>query len=440
MICIYQSHFASYTGLDFALLEQNRARAATQDDVEAEAALEAAFSGKLDPSSPSVESSTQSALSSTAKPRRTREERIADLKRKRDEARNSVSASSEALPTPSIEDIEKLERAKKMGKFRPIGAPPPEVKKDEPTEKRKKKKRKVTVEAPTPVEEMKNASTVRGQLTQTSTNSSISQSSRVVSKKPNLSTGSASEPLIVLNLSPKTTTPTPPPSTVPTRLQVPLEDAPPLRLTKRAPSPTNDSDEDIFAGAGSYKGLDSDASDSGSDSASESGSETGERRRKRAGKEREKMDGDNGATTMGEAGVENVRKISRWFGDNDPDLAPLLAPPTASLLADPAKAPSSQRSRPRSRSHSPSRRPLPHSDAEDGEEPVPIRLQPLSSSFIPSVKEILELDKQVEAEEKRKARKAKYKSAAGSGTGEPVEKAPKKKLDKDQKLNRDFQL
>lgn len=75
--------------------------------------------------------------------KRTREQRIADLKRRRDEAKNGSSTSL----TPSAE-VDKLEKAKQMGKFRPIGAPPPTPVKEDKSEKRKKKKRKVGIEAP----------------------------------------------------------------------------------------------------------------------------------------------------------------------------------------------------------------------------------------------------------------------------------------------------
>ena len=45
------------------------------------------------------------------------------------------------------------------------------------------------------------------------------------------------------------------------------------------------------------------------------------------------------------------------------------------------------------------------------------------------------MDGQAEAGEKRRVQEAKRKAAAGSGTGEPTEKAPKKKLDRNQSCN-----
>ena len=128
-------------GLDFALLEQNKARAAAEEEVNTEAALEAALSRER-ASEPPLDTQTATSSTPATKPKRTREERIADLKRRRDEAKNGPSVSS----TPPA-DVEKLEKAKKMGKFRPIGAPLPASTKEDGPEKRKKKKRKLDTKA-----------------------------------------------------------------------------------------------------------------------------------------------------------------------------------------------------------------------------------------------------------------------------------------------------
>ena len=210
-----------------------------------------------------------------------------------------------------------------------------------------------------------------------------------------------------------------PPST--TRPPVPESN-----ITNRAAADSNDSDEDIFADAGSYKGFASDAS-SDSDEPPDLG-EDGREKKKQIDQEQRNGEGD-------------APQIGRWFG-NDPDLASLVAPPVAEEPRhDQAVRGVSDNKRQRSVSPSAqvstsrSGRGEEHGEAESA---VPTRLQPLSSSL--SVTELIEMDKQAETEEKRKARKAKRKAAAGgTGTGEPVEAAPKKKLDRNQKLQRDYQ-
>jgi IK cytokine len=197
----------------------------------------------------------------------------------------------------------------------------------------------------------------------------------------------------------------------------------------------NDPDEDIFADAGSYKGFASNAS-SDSDTPSDLGEDNREEHTKPPDQQ------SRGERDLDAKIVEGYAPlIGRWFGD-DPDLDSLIAPPVESPKHDQAVRGGSNK---RQRSESP---PAQMSSSclgrsrEDGEEAgssIPTRLQPLSSSI--SITEILEVDKQAEADEKRKARKAKRKAVAGegAGTGEPVEKAPKKKLDRNQKLQRDYQ-
>ena len=94
-------------GFDFALLEQNKARA-TVEEANAEAALDAALSGKPLPDRPSGPSpNTQTAMPSTST-KRTREQRIADLKRRRDEAKNGSSTS--LAPSAEVDKLEKQSR------------------------------------------------------------------------------------------------------------------------------------------------------------------------------------------------------------------------------------------------------------------------------------------------------------------------------------------
>jgi len=149
--------------------------------------------------------------------------------------------------------------------------------------------------------------------------------------------------------------------------------------------------------------------------------------------DQERRDGGGGAPQIG-----------RWFG-NDPDLTSLVAPPVAEEPRhDQAMRGVSDNKHRRSGSPSAqisTSRSGRSEEVDEAESAVPTRLQPLSSSL--SITELIEMDKQAEAEEKRKARKAKRKAAAGAGTGtgtgEPVEAAPKKKLDQNQKLQRDYQ-
>jgi len=191
----------------------------------------------------------------------------------------------------------------------------------------------------------------------------------------------------------------------------------------RAPA---DSDEDIFADAGSYKGFASDAS-SDSDEPPDLG-EDGREYKKQMDQERRDGEGD-------------APQIGRWFG-NDPDLTSLVTPVAAEPRHDQAVRGVSHNTRQRSGSPSAqvsTSRSGRDDEGDEAESAVPTRLQPLSSSL--SITELIEMDKQAEAEEKRKARKAKRKAAAGAGTGngEAVEAAPKKKLDRNHKLQRDYQ-
>lgn len=382
---------------------------AAKEDEEADVALDEMLT-----SGPSrkAEPGPSSSETVSSKPKRSREERLAAMKRKRAEVEGTTSA-----PVP--EDADSLERAKKMGKFRPIGASPPVASKATDSSVKRKKKRKVAITTPvTPTKPPTDTSSSAAPSISTTADAggvSTSKEKPEASRAPEVPVASVLPAAIFPPIPDSSTAHTPSPT--PTSQRTPSLPKR-LRLAREEPS-----DEDIFAEAGEYK-VASDASDS-SDSDSDS-----PKRRPEPSKQDKHSD-----VEMGE--VEPPR-IGNWFGD-DPDLAPLLAPP-------PTKASAKATIRvPRSRSHSRSPRAGPSrlsgSDAEDDDEskpPVPVRLQPLSSSFVPSVRDLLEQDKEAEAIDKKKARKAKRKAAA-EGTGEPVEKAPKKKLDKDQKLNRDYQ-
>lgn len=97
-------------GLDFALLEQQKAKVSATDAVEDEEALEAVFNNTSIPSSIPSESTPSTKASGK---KRTREELLKELKVKR--------AKGEVAAAPVVED-KALEEAKKVGKFKPIGS------------------------------------------------------------------------------------------------------------------------------------------------------------------------------------------------------------------------------------------------------------------------------------------------------------------------------
>ena len=131
-------------GLDFALLEQNRAKAAaiSTDDIDA---LEAAFQqgSSLHPG-PSEDNEPHAP---TAK-KKTKKELLKELKKSRVGSEQDVPSSSKA-----VEEAKKLEVAKQMGKFKPIGFKPigssSQTKKGKAeTGERKKKRRKIEETGP----------------------------------------------------------------------------------------------------------------------------------------------------------------------------------------------------------------------------------------------------------------------------------------------------
>lgn len=124
-------------GLDFALLEQQRAREETRDDLDDD--LESAFHGNSVETPPTGEPSTET---QTQGKKRTRAELLAELKQSREvhEGQGAKSSTKEA-------EIEALERAKQAGKFKPMGSSS-----FAPVEKKKKKKKKAIAEEGKPKE------------------------------------------------------------------------------------------------------------------------------------------------------------------------------------------------------------------------------------------------------------------------------------------------
>ncbi|CCO37693.1 hypothetical protein BN14_11852 [Rhizoctonia solani AG-1 IB] len=129
------THTVLVKGLDFALLEQQRAREESRDDLDDD--LESAFQGKpVEPASiEEVSASTQ-----TQGKKRTRAELLAELRQSRD-----TDATQETKASTREEEIEALERAKQAGKFKPMGSSS-----FAPVEKKKKKKKKAASEQEQP--------------------------------------------------------------------------------------------------------------------------------------------------------------------------------------------------------------------------------------------------------------------------------------------------
>ncbi|KAH7335385.1 hypothetical protein B0J17DRAFT_74163 [Rhizoctonia solani] len=124
------THTVLVKGLDFALLEQQRTREESRDDLDDD--LEFAFQGKPVEASSIEEPST--AIQSQGK-KRTRAELLAELKQSRE-----ADESQGAKISTKEEEIEALERAKQAGKFKPMGS-----NSFAPVEKKKKKKKKKVV-------------------------------------------------------------------------------------------------------------------------------------------------------------------------------------------------------------------------------------------------------------------------------------------------------
>lgn len=122
-------HSVLVKGLDFALLEQNRAKTAAISTVEDDEALEEAY---LDTSVVPIESVTH--------PKKSRQDLVNELKDKREQNRTTESRTADAG----------IEEAKKVGKFKPIGFKPiggdsegKKRKKEKEGGEKKKKKRRV---------------------------------------------------------------------------------------------------------------------------------------------------------------------------------------------------------------------------------------------------------------------------------------------------------
>lgn len=160
-------------------------------------------------------------------------------------------------------------------------------------------------------------------------------------------------------------------------------DPPPL---PKPDEPEPPEDLDIFAGAGDYEGI-----DLGDDE------EDGEKEKREDGDEDEE-------------GLVGSLGPGRWFAMDEQSEGPVKTT-NSSLAPNESSIP-----------------PLEEGEASDEEPEQPTRLVPLSSSAIPSIKELLAMNEVAEASDKKHKRKAKKK---GDGDG--------KKLDAEAKANRDYQ-
>jgi IK cytokine len=290
-------HSILVKGLDFALLEQNKAKAAVASGSVDDESLEQAF---LEATSASV---VAEAPSNTIPKKRTRQDLINELKEKRGDAGTSAEGGNEKR------DIG-IEEAKKAGKFRPIGFKPignPEKKETRKKEKirdRQQKKRKINPEEQT---------------------------------KP----GQSDHPL---------------PSLPPEKSQQVKE---PHTLKKSDPEPEPiTADFDIFADAEEYNGFEIDEDD--------------------------EVGSDGGALSDHKSESESASLPTRpkWF-DEPKELTPPPAPEQPLQTKEPIR--------------------------EEVEDEQPMRLIPLASSAVPSIKDMLAMDQAAEKDEKRKARKEKRK-------------------------------
>lgn len=334
-------HTVLVKGLDFALLEQNKARAAaaTEDDD----TLEEAFLETVNPK------------------KRTREEIVAELKIKR--AKNNGPGDDVAAEgTETEKNVDRgLEEAKQAGKFKPIGFKPIGGDSKESTKKKKAKKVKKSAKADKGADADKPATETAAAIT--------------------------SQPLA----STSKTMPPPQPE----------------------PGPIDD-DFDIFADAGEYTGVDlgDDDEDEDSDMAVDKPS------RPPRSPQRER-------SPLHEPDDEPRTK---WF-DLDDEPKPIPQPP--SHPADSSDSNPPQKSHPGDEHGSDKEDETKDRQDEDMDSQEPIRLVPLTSSAMPSIKDILAMDDQVKKEDKRKARKEKKKGGGGGGGGSG--------LTTERKVERDYQ-
>ena len=332
-------HSVLVKGLDFALLEQNKAR---------EAVLNIPDDDSLEQTFLEVSSSH-----STVPKKRTREDLIRELKEKRRANGTTVTDVKQPSQHSAEEEVRLLEEAKKSGKFKPIGFKPighpqdtgkKKVKGDVRDGEKKKKRRKV------------------------------------------LHNAEPAEEKTVDNEIPPHTVPTPS-QTVPHALPEPDSEAPP-------------DDFDIFAGAGDYEGIDLGDDDD------------------------EEGVVDTRATIAEEEQLTPAAPPRRWIESDEPASVPQN--PVPNLLSSTLRPTSPPLQSPK------------HGHEADGPEEKkqvqqPIRLQPLESSALPSIKDFLAMEDAASGSGKRKNKKSRKKGAGDVDGNDSKKRNTEAKVDRDYK-------
>ncbi|KIM44703.1 hypothetical protein M413DRAFT_442660, partial [Hebeloma cylindrosporum] len=330
-------HSILVKGLDFALLEQNKAKVTiSAEDVDA---LDQAF----------LQSSSSQHEPAVPK-KRTREDIIRELKEQR-----AGKSSSDSSASKTSEELRSLEEAKQRGKFKPIGFKPI----GSSAENKRKKPKTDNLE-------------------------------KEEKRKKRKANGDEST---VDKAKPSTTNSIPTPASG-TRPKEPLNPV--------VPEEPMDHDFDIFADAGEYEGI-----DIGDDDEEEGNLTTRPLR----------DDIEEGE----EASTSSMPR--RWISDDEP------APTPTSKNVLPLASMSKEHTR---SSH---REAISEVDEDMDSDEQPMRLAPLASSVLPSIKDLLAMDKAASSYDKKKIRKDK-KSRGGGGDAddnEPKKKSLEEKVDRDYK-------
>ncbi|KAJ7696578.1 hypothetical protein B0H17DRAFT_402130 [Mycena rosella] len=155
-------------------------------------------------------------------------------------------------------------------------------------------------------------------------------------------------------------------------------------------------DFDIFAGAGEYEGI-----DLGDD------------------EDEEETPAEKPDNPDLEEGEEPAPAPRKWFEDDEPDPLPSSSKLPLPRVDDKPPLP-------------------PGEDDEEGELEQPTRLVPLTSSALPSIKDLLAMDKAANSSEKWKKRKDKKKSGKDDEEDEAPSKPSKQKMSAEVKAERDY--
>ncbi|GLB41695.1 putative ergosterol biosynthesis ERG4/ERG24 family protein [Lyophyllum shimeji] len=336
------AHSVLVKGLDMALVEQNRARAAalsTEDDE----SLERAF---LEGTSASPSASPATEAQTQPPKKRTREELLRELKEKRAQTRTPEGQAQVKAKTAE-EEARLLEQAKQAGKFRPIGFKPVGAASAGAEPGKVKKKKKVEGEAQGEGERKK-------------------KKRKVV--EDGAKDGATPSTTVTTGTTTTETQPAPPPQPAPE----PEPEALPM-------------DFDIFADAGEYEGLQLD---------SETEGEAAEPSKPRP----------EGEETVQEQPEEEKAPPRRWIDTGSPELepAPSSKPDLLSSVLGTTATTTTTTSKSASVPKEPEREP---GEEDEGDEQPPARLVPLASSALPSIKDFLAMEEAASGGGKRRKRK-----------------------------------